>query len=147
MWHSRKTPDEAMRNSGAPFDAAPVTKALMSAAQRALLASAIRGRELTIAVTPEQRVIIRSLCDQPGFAAHHSEQLLVAFKAGLAEAANELRIPVGPERNDLLSRLVSAFIEEFYGGVRATADSALVSGSSSAPLPNSDLEKVPEARA
>ncbi|HZE08472.1 MAG TPA: hypothetical protein VE110_06905 [Gemmatimonadaceae bacterium] len=140
-------PDETMRNSEAPFDVATVSKALMGAAQRELIASAIHGRELTTSVTPDQRAIIRNLCSEPTLSAHPSEQLLVAFKTGLAEAANELRVPVGPDRNDLLSRLVSAFIEEFYGGRRGAADTSIASDASSATLPKSDLEQVREARA
>ncbi|MGH7651611.1 MAG: hypothetical protein ACREMS_07175 [Gemmatimonadaceae bacterium] len=136
-----------MRKGETTFDAAPVSKALMSAAQRELIASAIHGRELTVSVTSDQRAIIRNLCNEPGLAAHHSEQILVAFKIGLAEAANELRVPLGPDRNDLLSRLVSAFIEEFYGGRRGVADSATSPDAGSATLPKPDLEKLREARA
>ncbi|MGH7603309.1 MAG: hypothetical protein ACRENK_04835 [Gemmatimonadaceae bacterium] len=136
-----------MRSSEAPLDAAPVSKALMSAAQRELIASAIHGRELRIVVTSEQRAIIRNLCNQPGFAAHHSEQLLVAFKVGLAEVANELRVPAGPDRTDLVSRLVSAFIEEFYGRRGGEDSRAGVSDASSATLSKPELETTPEARA
>jgi len=42
------------------------------------------------------------------------EDFLIAFKLALTDAANDVGIPPGPERNDHLSRLVSACIEEFY---------------------------------
>jgi len=42
------------------------------------------------------------------------EQVLVAFKNSLDEVANGARIPLGPERNNRLSSLVSAFIQEMY---------------------------------
>ena len=42
------------------------------------------------------------------------EDFLIAFKLAVVEAANDVGIPPGPERNDFLSRLVSVYIEEFY---------------------------------
>jgi len=42
------------------------------------------------------------------------EDFLIAFKLALVDAANEVGIKPGPERNDFLSRLVSVYIEEFF---------------------------------
>jgi hypothetical protein len=46
--------------------------------------------------------------------AFEPEDLLVAFKLALVDAANDVGITPGPDRNDFLSRLVTAYIEEFY---------------------------------
>ena len=58
---------------------------------------------------------MRELCNSFRESAQRPEQLLIAFKAALTEAANEAKIAYGPPRTALLSRLVSVFIEELYG--------------------------------
>src|SRR5688500_6324329 len=52
------------------------------------------------------------------------EQVLIAFKNSLDDAANNLRIPFSPERNTLLTGLVTAFIEEMYASAPVVRDSA-----------------------
>jgi len=42
------------------------------------------------------------------------EDFLIAFKLALSNAANEAGLAPGPERNELLEKMVSACIEEFY---------------------------------
>jgi hypothetical protein len=82
--------------------------------QRKLLESALGTGEVTKTITASQRQAIRDLCKGLGDPASRPERLLVAFKALLSEAANEARIPLGVERNTLVDRLVSAFIQELY---------------------------------
>jgi hypothetical protein len=65
-------------------------------------------------VTPEQRAAIRQLCASPERWSYAPEDFLIAFKLAIVEAATAMKIPAGPERNDLMARLVSAYIEEFY---------------------------------
>jgi hypothetical protein len=69
------------------------------------------------------------------------EDFLIAFKLALVDAANEVGIKPGPERNDFLSRLVTVYIEEFYrspvggdartgrDGARKTGDQEIAAGS------------------
>lgn len=65
-------------------------------------------------VTPEQRAVIRSICSAPERQTFAPEDFLIAFKLAIVDAANAVKLPPGPERNDFLARLVSVYIEEFY---------------------------------
>jgi hypothetical protein len=65
-------------------------------------------------VTSEQRTVIRAICSAPERHRFEPEDFLIAFKLAIVDAANDVGIPLGPERNDLLARLVSVYIEEFY---------------------------------
>lgn len=86
----------------------------LSPAHQELLRSALDGRGPESLVTSEQRAAIRRICSAPERQTFEPEDLLIAFKLALVEAANAVRIPPGPERNDFLARLVSVYIEEFY---------------------------------
>jgi hypothetical protein len=86
--------------------------------QRELLRGALRSGDNSAPLTSLQREAIREICIQAGDRAKKPEGLLIAFKAALSEAANEVKLPVGEERSALLARYVSAFIEELYS-VRA----------------------------
>ncbi|MFL5638813.1 MAG: hypothetical protein ACJ78M_05530 [Gemmatimonadaceae bacterium] len=87
----------------------------LSFAQHALIRWALQRRTSFGIVTPEQRRAIRELCAECG-PVREPEQVLIAFKVALIEAANDERIPFGPERSDLVERLVSVFIDELYKG-------------------------------
>lgn len=65
-------------------------------------------------VSPRQRSMLSDICSAPESLGQRPEQLLVAFKSALSDAADRLAIPHGSERDDLLARLVTAFIEEFF---------------------------------
>jgi hypothetical protein len=65
-------------------------------------------------VTSEQRAIINQICSAPEKKTFAPEDFLIAFKLALTNAANEVGIPPGPDRNDLLTRIVSVCIEEFF---------------------------------
>lgn len=65
-------------------------------------------------VTSEQRAVIRRICCAPERESFEPEDLLIAFKLAIVDAANAVGIPPGPYRNDFLARLVSVYIEEFY---------------------------------
>ena len=92
-----------------------------------LLKSAIKDGATSKTVSDEQRLVLRQICSAPERRAFEPEDFLIAFKLALADAANDVGIPPGPERNDFLSRLVSVCIEEFYrypsnGGTTSKAD-------------------------
>jgi hypothetical protein len=65
-------------------------------------------------VSAEQRAVLQQICSAPERSQFEPEDFLIAFKLALADAANDVGIPPGPERNDFLSRLVTVCIEEFY---------------------------------
>ena len=65
-------------------------------------------------VSAEQRSVLRQICSAPERKYFEPEDFLIAFKLALVDAANDVGIPPGPERNDFLPRLVSVYIEEFY---------------------------------
>jgi len=87
----------------------------LTRAQRALLRKALDGGSENGSGTSASREAIRELCNHFRDSARAPEQLLIAFKASLVDAASEAQVPYGPQRNELLSRLVSVFIEELYG--------------------------------
>ncbi len=66
------------------------------------------------AVTPELVLAIREFCSDAQIRGQGPERSLVQFKLSLAEAANDIKFPLGPDRNKLLAGLVSTFIEELY---------------------------------
>jgi hypothetical protein len=103
--------ESALRN-GTGLNSQPPRWRLPASYQE-LLRKALADRSGT-SVTAEQRAALRHICSAPERASFAPEDFLIAFKLALGDAANDVRIPLGPERNDLLSRLVSAYIEEFY---------------------------------
>jgi hypothetical protein len=65
-------------------------------------------------VNSEQRALIRQICSAPEKLTFAPEDFVIAFKLAITNAANEVGIRPGPERNDLLARMVSICIEEFF---------------------------------
>ena len=65
-------------------------------------------------VTLEQRSALRQICSAPERLSYEPEDFLIAFKLALVDAANEVGIKPGPERNNFLARLVTVYIEEFF---------------------------------
>jgi hypothetical protein len=65
-------------------------------------------------VTSEQRAIIRQICSAPEKLSFAPEDFVIAFKLALTNAANDVGIRPGSDRNDLLARMVSVCIEEFF---------------------------------
>jgi len=88
--------------------------ALLTQEQRGLLKSALGNGASPDVVTESQRQVIREICNAANGLAERPEQLLIAFKALLNEAATEAKFPLGSERNVLFDRLVTVFIEELY---------------------------------
>jgi len=89
----------------------------LTAAQLQLIRDSLKGNELSPFVTAEERAAIQAVCsdlESDG----KTEKLLIAFKSALVDAANDLDVPHGPERDAKLSRLVSVFIDELYANAR-----------------------------
>ena len=76
--------------------------------------AALQSRSDRGAAAFGQRQAIRELCLSCRDLRQSPEEILIVFKAALIETANDAGIPYGPERSDLLSRLVTVFIEELY---------------------------------
>lgn len=86
---------------------------ILTSPQRDLLKHALTSRPKSKFVTPEQRLAIRKICDTAGAFSKKPEQFLIAFKASLQDAANDAALR-STERNALIDRFVSVFIEELY---------------------------------
>jgi hypothetical protein len=110
-----------------------------------LLRAALRlsGTERT--VTSEQRAIIHEICSAPEKLTFAPEDFVIAFKLALTDAANDVGIRPGSERNDLFTRMVSVCIEEFFR-LPPTADAPNASSASSASKASSAQEIAPESR-
>lgn len=93
-------------------------------------------------MTSEQRAIINQICSAPEKVTFAPEDFVIAFKLALTDAANNVGMRPGPERNDLLSRMVSVCIEEFFR-LPPTGDSPNIS---SATRASSAQETGPESR-
>jgi hypothetical protein len=82
--------------------------------QREALRIALHESGTHPAVTPEMLAAIRAICSDAQLRNEGPERSLVEFKLSLTDAANEVELPLGPDRSKLLDGLVSTFIEEFY---------------------------------
>ncbi len=80
-----------------------------------LLRAALSGAADAVVVNSAQRTAIRQICSAPERARFEPEDYLIAFKLAIVDAANDVGIQPGPDRNDFLARLVTVYIEEFYG--------------------------------
>jgi hypothetical protein len=87
--------------------------------QLALLKEALKREPGADENRQRERSLIRQLCLLPDIRGLAPEQFVLAVKLGLNAAASDLGIPLGPERRQLISRLLSISIEEFFdAGVR-----------------------------
>lgn len=82
--------------------------------QREALRIALHNSGAHPAVTPEMLAAIRAICSDAELRSQGPERSLVEFKISLTDAANEVELPLGPDRSKLLDGLVSTFIEELY---------------------------------
>jgi hypothetical protein len=110
--------------------------------QEELLRAALKLSGTGGTVTPEQRAIIHQICAAPENLTFAPEDFVIAFKLALADAATDVGIRPGPDRNDLLARMVSVGIEEFFR-LRPTGDAPNPDAGGSARA----HEITPESRA
>lgn len=82
--------------------------------QREALRIALHESGTHPAMTPELLAAIKAICSDAQLRSQGPERSLVEFKLSLNDAANEVELPLGPDRSKLLDGLVSTFIEEFY---------------------------------
>lgn len=81
---------------------------------REALMAAFRDEDAPPAVSPGMRAAIEQICADVRNRGQGPERALVEFKLALADAANGVEIPLGPDRSKLLAGLVSTFIAELY---------------------------------
>ena len=95
----------------------------LSTEQDQLLSAVLSQRIPDDCSAPDSRSALRKIVSSCP-PTERPEQVLIAFKNSLDDVANDLRIPYSPERNTLLTGLVTAFIEEMYGSAPVVRDSA-----------------------
>ena len=100
----------------------------LSASHTALLDEALKGAQKQLVVTPKMRSAIKEICSAREKLAHEHEDSLIAVKLALADSANNAKIRPSPERNDLLAKLVTIYIEEYYSSVAAPSDGSRQQG-------------------
>ena len=74
------------------------------------------------------RSAIREICASREKLAHEHEDSLIAFKLAVVDSANNARIQPSPERNDLLAKLVTIYIEEYYSSAAAQPEGSRQKG-------------------
>ena len=94
----------------------------LSADHRDLLHKALRTAHAQLVVTPQMRDAIKEICTSREKLAHEHEDSLIAFKLAIVDAATAAEIQPSPERNDLLAKLVTIYIEEFYSSSAASPE-------------------------
>jgi len=80
------------------------------------LVEALKVDRGPLKVTPEQRAFIQAVCLSPEMRTVPPEQFFVSCKFALNAAADALGLPLGRERDELMSRLFSVCVEEFFDG-------------------------------
>jgi len=110
------------------------------------LLRAVLGGASNVVVSSQQRAAIRQICSAPERDRFAPDDFLIAFKLAIVDAANDARIPPGPDRNELLARLVTVYIEEFYGDPVADGNGSsresgqnFFAGSALPPFTSSDV--------
>jgi hypothetical protein len=80
----------------------------------ALLTEAVKGDRGPLKVTKEQRTLIETVCASPEMRTVPPERFFVSCKFALNAAADALHFPLGRDRDELMSRLFSVCVEEFF---------------------------------
>jgi hypothetical protein len=80
----------------------------------ALLKDSLRADGAERKVRSAQRTVVRRICSSRVVKHLAPHEFFVSFKQALGAAADDLRLPPGRERDELLSRLFSICVEEFF---------------------------------
>jgi hypothetical protein len=100
----------------------------LSPRHRELLDDAMKSAHKQLVVTSQMRSAIREICTTREKFAHEHEDSLIAFKLAVVDSANNARIQPSPERNDLLAKLVTIYIEEYYSSAAAQPEDSRQKG-------------------
>jgi hypothetical protein len=80
------------------------------------LKATLQNAGVGITLPSELRRVVRQILDAPEAMGASPEDLMSSLRLALVEAAMELGFPPGPERNELLARMVAVCQDEIYGG-------------------------------
>src|SRR6478672_5377269 len=86
----------------------------LSRVQRDRFKAALLSARLGALLPSAQRQAVGDILQSVGELKKQPEQCVVAFKALINDAANEIGIPLGRQRSSLIERFVTLFIEEMY---------------------------------
>ena len=78
------------------------------------LKAALQSAGVGIALAPELRRVVRQLVESPEIIGVSRDEIMSSLRLALVEAAMELGFPPGPERNELLARMVAVCQDEIY---------------------------------
>lgn len=78
-----------------------------------LIRGALQARTTDSKIHAEQRTAIRQICTEL-MPSPEPEKLLRAFVDAVVHAADDLRIPYGVERDAMLSKFVTIFVDELH---------------------------------
>jgi hypothetical protein len=115
---------------------------VQQAALRNALISTAKGKALTAV----QRRAVREIGEMARELNQSPEQSLIAFKAGLRDAADAANILPGRDRSDLLDRFVSLFIEEMFRSEPRSREDGAGRGSPIGGISPATSSGSPEAR-
>ena len=83
------------------------------------LKAALQSAGIGLALAPELRRVIRQLLDSPETIGASRDDIMSSLRLALVEAAMELGLPPGPERNELLARMVVVCQDELFTAKRS----------------------------
>jgi hypothetical protein len=103
------------------------------AEQRKNVRAVLNQKHTARVITSAERKAVREVCASALDGNTSPEELLIQFKGALTEIADQDGLRPGPERSELLERMVSICIEEYYA-IRSSRDGAArVGGDGSSP--------------
>jgi hypothetical protein len=97
-----------------PADRSRVTALPLSRVQHDRFKAALLSARAGALLPSAQRQAVTDVLQSIGELRTKPEQCVVAFKALLNDAANDIGIPLGRQRSTLIERFVTLFIEEMY---------------------------------
>lgn len=83
------------------------------------LKAALQSAGIGIALAPELRRVIRQLLDSPETIGASRDDIISSLRLALVESAMELGFAPGPERNELLARMVAVCQDEVFAAKRS----------------------------
>jgi hypothetical protein len=89
------------------------------------LKTALSTAASAMTVTPHLRSLVREICATVERTATTTEELTDALRVALVNAAIDLGLPPGMERNDFLASLTGVFVEELRNPGRRTRTTLL----------------------
>jgi hypothetical protein len=86
----------------------------MEIAEREHVRTILQSKHTARVITSADRKIIRAICESAIASNASPERMLIQFKRSLFELADANGLQDGPERSELIERMVTVCIEEYY---------------------------------